>query len=263
MREISNKKQTLLRKLNRKKYRVKEQLFMIEGARAVRQVLENDILNPHSLYFDASQSLVEEPYWEKMGSELTSYLVPGNDFLDISDTEHPQGVLAIFEIPAEQPVEEMASQNNIIVATDAIQDPGNLGTIIRTATWFGATGLLAGKGTVDVFHPKVVRSTAGATGAVSWRNAVLPQDLHVFEQAGWQTVLLDGSAGAEPVEELTAIEKIILVVGNEANGVDKKLFAENRITAKISCPVQQRSVESLNAAVAASIALYALSSLFD
>lgn len=259
MQKISNRKLTLLRKLGRKKYRQEKELFLVEGRRAVRQILQNGSLQVESIFFDESLSVFNEAYWQKSEVRDSSYLVSPDDFREVTDTEHTQGVLALCRIPSEQPVEKLASLDGILVATDAIQDPGNLGTIIRTASWFGAAGLLAGKGTVDVFHPKVVRSTAGATGTLAWRNAELRDDLEKLEKSGWQTCLLDGSAGSKKLDSVNKTSKLIIVVGNEGNGISSELFADHRISIRIDSPASHPPVESLNAAIATSIALYELS----
>jgi len=178
---------------------------------------------------------------------------------EISDTENSQGVLGVCEIPKEASLEKLSAKEGLIIATDRIQDPGNLGTIVRTAVWFGASAILVGKGSVDLFHPKVVRSTAGATGSLSYLNSSLNEDLEKFEKAGWNILLLDGNIGATPIDQIKLSKKTILVVGNEANGIDQKLTIPNRKRVLIPATEKNRSVESLNAAIAMSIALYQLS----
>jgi len=182
-----------------------------------------------------------------------------DSFLQITDTEHPQGVLALCEIPGETPVETMTKGKGIIIGTDRIQDPGNMGTIIRTAGWFGVEGMLSGKGSADLFHPKVVRSTAGATGSVPYRNSVLAKDLERFETEGWQVFLLDGGKESSNLETLDIPLKSVLIVGNEAQGIDPELYSDSRTKIKIKSNTGKRYVESLNAAIALSIALYAFS----
>lgn len=159
-------------------------------------------------------------------------------------------------MPAETAIESMAKRNGVLLATDAIQDPGNMGTIIRTAAWFGVNGLLAGKGSVDIFHPKTVRSTAGATGSLPYQTGRLEAILSRFENSGWKVLLLDGSKEAANINELDAHNKVILVVGNEANGIRPGLFTPERTAAQIQTKGLHQNVESLNAAIAASIAIY-------
>jgi TrmH family RNA methyltransferase len=264
LKSISNNTLTLLRKLNQKKYRYKEKRFLVEGARAVEQILRNKKVQVQEFFFDEAQRYWERPRWseqaEAHASGQQSSIIPTETYAEVSDTDNPQGVMALCRMPDEADPEQLAGSAGIIVAADAIQDPGNLGTIIRTAGWFGAGGLLSGKGTVDLFHPKVVRSTAGATGSMPHLNGELQKVLVDFEAAGWKVVLLDAGSDSEPLQKVSKGEKMLVVIGNEANGIDASLFNKSRQKARIASPVEQKdgSVESLNAAIALSIALYAL-----
>ena len=254
MKNASNNQIKLLRKLGQKKNREKEGLFIVEGERAVEQVLENGILKVRDVF-------LEEGKADSYQLTATSiFLIDSNTLAEISDTENPQGLLAVCEIPKEARLEDLQKESGLIVATDRIQDPGNLGTIVRTSAWFGVSGLLIGKGSVDLHHPKVVRSTAGATGVLPYRNANLEKDLEIFEKAGWQLLILDGNSGAIPLTEIKPSGKTVLIIGNEANGIDKKLIHPKRKRVMIPSGEKNRSVESLNAAIALSIALYQLNS---
>lgn len=259
MESISNRQQTLLRKLQKKKYRTKEQLFLVEGERAVEQLIENKIVTVQHLFFDESQQLWNRSGWDTIATEIPSANVNANDFLEVTDTENPQGVLALCEIPPAADLDALSANDGLVVATDRIQDPGNLGTIVRTAAWFGAKGLLLGKGTVDLFNPKVVRSTAGTTGTLPYANVDLDFTLAHFEDAGWQVLLLDASGEAESLRSVQPAARSIIVIGNEANGVDPSLYSGRaRTKVKIPSPAETPKVESLNASIALSISLYQL-----
>ncbi|MEL7835228.1 RNA methyltransferase [Fodinibius sp. Rm-B-1B1-1] len=255
----SNRQQTLLRKLNRKKYRYKERLFLIEGARAVQQVVANNSVRIKVLFFDESKRYWEQEDWREVISEFDTAMVSQELFREVSDTDTPQGVLALCHMPEEATVDHLASKSGLIVALDGLQDPGNLGTIIRTAGWFNISGIISGKGTVDMFHPKVVRGTAGATGTIPFMNGELPEVFDTMEHKNWQIFLLDAGAGAKALNEVTSIEKGVIVVGNEGHGIDDGLMTGERNRVKIPSPVGVDNVESLNAAIATSIALYDLS----
>ncbi len=253
---VSNRQETLLRKLNRKKYRQKEQLFLIEGARAVEQVLTNRSVDVQALFFDEDQQNWLQESWQKAVADIQVRSLSGDLFAEVSDTDTPQGVLAICRMPNEATVSELVSQKGIIVALDAVQDPGNLGTIIRTASWFGAKGIISGKGTVDLFHPKVVRATAGATGSLPFMNGELAGIFPEFEQQNWPIYFLDAGDDATDLATIPSQEKAVLVVGNEAHGVRSELMNGRGSKVRISSPANNPSVESLNVAVATSIALY-------
>lgn len=254
----SNRQQTLLRKLNRKKYRYSERLFFVEGDRAVRQIAGNQVVSIKALFFDDSQYYWTQDEWQPWVKKLDARKLDTGIFHEVTDTENPQGVLALCEMPDETPVNELCDQGGIIIALDSIQDPGNVGTIIRTASWFGAAALLSGKGTADLFHPKVVRSTAGATGTVAHLNGDLLDILQEFEENGWSVMLLNKSSDSVPLSAVQANGKTIVVVGNEAHGIDNKLFRSDRTQVEIPAFHDQPAVESLNAAIATSIALYSL-----
>ncbi|MEP1306284.1 MAG: RNA methyltransferase [Balneola sp.] len=254
MNNASNNQIKLLRKLGQKKYREKEGLFIVEGERAVEQVLENSVIKVGDVFLEEEKAI---------SYQLTAdsfYTLDSKIMNEVTDTENSQGILAICEIPSEISIQELSKKEGLIIATDRIQDPGNLGTIVRTSAWFGASAILVGKGSVDLFNPKVVRSTAGATGMLAYKNSELSKDLEAMENAGWQVLMLDGNAGAEPIKNIELSEKTILMVGNEANGIEKKFFGPNRKRVMIPSVENNRSVESLNAAIALSIALYQLNS---
>lgn len=248
MRKASNNDLKLLRKLNRKKYREKEQLFMAEGERTVEQIIENGLL-------EVVRVFVNQPEREIFAGKDTT-LIDKETFAEIADTENTQGVLALCRMPREAGLSDFTGGSGLLIATDAIQDPGNMGTIIRTASWFGAGGLLAGKGSTDVYHPKVVRSTAGATGSLPVAGGDADAMLSELEEAGWQIYLLDGGPESVSLEACEVHPKSVLVVGNEANGIQPSLIREGRILLGIrSAGGDGQQVESLNAAVALSIAL--------
>jgi TrmH family RNA methyltransferase len=256
---VSNRQQKILRKLNRKKYRYKEHLFLLEGARAVQQVIANQKIGIRALFFDESRQYWEQPDWKDVADQLETATLSRELFMKVSDTDTPQGVLALCEMPPEATAEELAEQSGLIVALDGLQDPGNMGTIIRTAGWFGISGIISGKGTVDMFHPKVVRGTAGATGAIPFMNGELSEVFDTLERHNWLVFLLDAGADSKALHEISSIKKGVIVVGNEGHGIREELKTRDRRSVRIPSPVGQRNVESLNAAVAASIALYVLS----
>jgi TrmH family RNA methyltransferase len=247
--------------LNKKKYREQNQLFLIEGARAVQQVLVNKAISVEKLFFDLQQQYWTQEEWKSRTGEVESFTLSEELFAEVSDTDTPQGVLAMCRMPSEISISELATREGIIVAFDAVQDPGNLGTIIRTASWFGAEALLSGKGTVDLFHPKVVRGTAGATGGIPHINGSLVEMLPDFEASDWSVYFLDTGPEAVSISQMSPTAKAIIVVGNEAHGVNTKLMSEERKKVRIPSPESKPAVESLNAAIATSIALYDFSTI--
>ncbi len=297
----SNRQLTTWRKLHQKKHRQKSGLFLAEGIRCVEQLLRNQRIEIEALL------QAGKPDWKpEEGMNIPLYELRDEDFQSIVDTETPQGVAAICHIPNMPEPEELVNRKGVMVAVDALQDPGNLGTILRTAVWFGAAGLLCGSGTVDPWHPKVVRSTAGATGALPVISGDLNPLLDTFEGEGWNVILLDSGEGSMSLQSLAGEgrsqfggktgsqssedggslvsgkkrlqsgeeqllageeghsqsageglpDRPLIVIGSEAHGVNPDLFRNER--RRIRIEGVQNAVESLNAAVAAGIALYEL-----
>jgi TrmH family RNA methyltransferase len=253
----SNNQLKLVKKLLLRKYRKKEELFIAEGVRCVEQILSNGFINVREIIAD--ESLAES--FTFIPEYLPLYTTDAGTLSDVSDTENTQGILALCEIPEEMSAEEMTGSRGLIVGMDAIQDPGNAGTIIRTAAWFGAAGILSGNGTVDIYHPKVVRSTAGATGCLPVLNGDLNEMLSLFSKTGWTVSLLDGGPESTDIRTLPRNERRIIVIGNEGNGIQNKILDSEYQTVRISG--REDTVESLNAAIACSIALFHLSPLDD
>jgi len=250
MEKASLNKIKLWRKLSQKKYRSRYGLFIAEGGRCVEQILQNETLDVEALITSDELMLMPE-YPDK----LPVFIVSGEEMKVITNTNNPQGIAAVCKIPDEPEPDQVDSNAGIIVAADGIQDPGNLGTIIRTASWFGASALLAGTGTVDPWNPKVVRSTAGATGTLPVISGDLDKLLAIFEKKRWQVYLLDGSDSSEELKRVEKNRKSILIAGNEANGISDPLYTDQRQQVKISGR-GDKAIESLNAAIALSITLF-------
>lgn len=238
----------LWKKLLMRKYRKREKLFLAEGVRCVEQIIKNGTVSVREIIVETSQELPLE-----IPQRLPVYTLNADDFSSISDTNTPQGIIAVCEIPEEPSLSDISQEAGIIAAFDAIQDPGNLGTMIRTASWFGVSALIAGTGTVDPWHPKVVRSTAGATGTIPLLCGNLQTILSELESTGWETLLLDLNPKATTLQDTNTPDKTIFVVGNEANGISSALKTNSRQPIFISG--NSITVESLNAAVAFGISL--------
>jgi len=245
---------TRLRKLQKRKYRRELGLFIAEGHRTVLQIIDLGALHIVEVF-------VTEHYLVEYGhSKLpaSTYIYTEKELRSVADAETPQGIVAVCVIPEPAILDKFIKSPGRIVAFDRIQDPGNMGTIIRTAAWFGVELLMIGEGSADIWNPKVVRSTAGATGSLAYVECNLLQELDRFAQMGWRPALLDGNPGSLPIEEWDPGMRTILVVGNEANGISPDL-AERYDRYRIDSAPDQNAAESLNASIASGIALYVLS----
>jgi RNA methyltransferase, TrmH family len=246
---------TLARDLQRRKAREKHSLFVAEGVRSVEELLRSGLAIRGAL---VTPKLAAVPRGETLRKGLESAGVEvvelsEKEFLTAAETDSPQGVLAIGEVPIRSfDTLEIPAVCRILVL-DAVQDPGNVGTILRTATALGVTATIALPGTVDVWNPKVIRSSMGA------------QFGHLVFQAEWPwvTALLDrhgielwaADAQGEPLDLARAVQRLAIVVGNEGAGLNPAIRARAQRT--ISLPLAS-GVESLNVAVAAGIILYEL-----
>lgn len=247
----SSRQITLLRKLSMRKHRYREKLWVAEGMRCVEQVLANHQIEVVQVVL--SREISEPPSFIPANT-LLSYAEP--DLLNsLSDTNSPQGILAICKMSGETDARTVAaSGTGVILALDAVQDPGNLGTIIRTAAWFNVTALIAGTGTNDPFHPKTVRSTAGATGTTPLITGNLAEILNLFHTFQWNIYLLDSDPHSRSIRDVPVSDKQILVLGNEGNGISSEVKSLGFPSVEI--PGNNENVESLNVAMACGISLY-------
>lgn len=245
---LSRQKRTDIRKLSSKKHRVESGQFIAEGRRSVEQILRNGSVRVRVVITDGR---------EAPDGATEVEVLSRAEFDALRTTEQSQGVIAVCERPLPVEMSALIRLSGPVLAFDGLQDPGNLGTLIRTAAWFGVAGVFLGAGTADPFQPKVVRSTAGATGAVPYAAGDIVRFLGEASAAGRPVLLLDGGPGSVPLSRIRPDPTAVLVVGNEGNG----LSAAVRAAGYPSVAIEGRSasVESLNAAVAGAIALHHMS----
>jgi RNA methyltransferase, TrmH family len=246
---------TLARDLRRRKARDKHSLFVAEGVRAVEELMRAD-LNVRGVL--VAPQLSDAPRGQALrtsldGSGVEVLELTEKDFRSAAETESPQGVLAIAEIPSHTLDTLEIGAGCRLILLDAVQDPGNVGTIVRTAAALGATATVALPGTVDLWNAKVIRSSMGA----QFRHPVLhsPTEdvLRFLERAGIELWAAD--AGGAALERGAAPSRLAIAVGNEGSGLSAAIRSSARRT--VSLPIS-RAVESLNVAVATGIILYEL-----
>lgn len=247
---------TLARDLRRRKAREKHELFVAEGVRSVEELTRSALVIRGALI---GPQLRDAPRGEELIRSLRSREVrveevSTQEFGSAAETESPQGVIAIGEIPSRGFDSIDPNWKGIVLVLDAVQDPGNVGTILRTAAALGVAATVAMPGTVDLWNAKVVRSGMGA----HFRHLAFSStwdELDSFrEKAGAAVFVAD--AGGEAADRIDAPRRIVLVVGNEGAGVSRE--ARSRAERVVSIPIAS-DVESLNVAVATGILLYSLS----
>lgn len=228
----------LINSLGQKKFRQKHQLFVVEGKKAIAELLQS-ALELHSLFtttdiFDAESEKI--------------FLVSEKELNKLSRLTTPQTAVAVFRIPEAQPLET----DHLILALDNVQDPGNLGTIIRMCDWFGIRHLVCSEGTVDCFNPKVVQATMGSIARVNIRYSSLSE---FFRGEGKGLPVYGAFLEGENIYKQHLKPEGILVMGNEANGISSEV--KSFVTRKLVIPQFGRSqeAESLNVATATAIFL--------
>lgn len=227
----------LITSLQQKKYRQKHQLFVAEGVKVVKELLASS-LEVEQLY------TTEESFISPKNVEVT--LISENELKKISTLKTPNKVLGLFKIPKEEEV----NKSNFMVALDGINDPGNLGTIIRLCDWFGVSELVCSKNTVDCYNQKVVQSTMGSLTRVH----VSYVDLSEFLK-NTSLPIYTADMHGDNVYTTSLPQKAILVMGNEANGISSEIaeIVKNSVTIPRFGDLQQ--TESLNVATATAILL--------
>jgi RNA methyltransferase, TrmH family len=252
---MSLKTLTLARDLQRRKARERQGLFVAEGVRCVEELLRSRLPVRGVLVV---QGFADSPRDVALLDRVRAAKIPTDevsprDFASAADTDSPQGILAVAEAP-EYRLDELPAKEPVrLLVLDAIQDPGNVGTIIRTAAAMGVTATFSLPGTVDLWNAKVVRSGMGAhfhhpclTG--TW------DALDTFRRdRGLEAWGAD--AGGESLAALEPPARLAIVVGNEGAGLSSS--SRSRVDRLVALPIGT-AVESLNVAVAAGILLYEL-----
>ncbi len=230
------------------KERKEQKLFVVEGLRMTREV-PNHLLE--KVYFSESFFESCDKVFVK-GEEGKDYdIVSDEIFKSLSDTVTPQGILAVVKQPEYQ-LKDV--QGGKILVLDDIQDPGNLGTMIRTSEAAGVSGIVMSAGCADIFNPKVIRSTMGSIFRVPFIKADLLKAITQMKQEGY-TVYGAALDGAVFYNKIAYGEKSAVVIGNEGNGISAKVL--DAVDTKIKIPMAGK-VESLNAAISAAVILYQL-----
>lgn len=188
----------------------------------------------------------------QLGSHTETLLLPDDVFRSAVLTETPQGIAALAKIREHTLDDMLRGPDPLILIAAGIQDPGNLGTIIRSAEAFGATGLLAVEGTVNPFNPKVIRASAGSVFRLPLLKSPSDKALHTMRDKGLR-ILATSSHKSIPLSEADLTGPLAIIIGNEGSGVPRELLSQD--TQNIGVPHSPK-VESLNAGIAASVVLY-------
>ena len=239
MERISKAQIKLVKSLQQKKYRDETNLFVAEGEKCVEELRKGfELVHLYREGENATRTEIEQ----------------------MSGLKTPQGVIAVFKKSkwSNNPINDQMVNDQMVLVLDGIQDPGNLGTIIRTCDWFGVHTILCSQDTADCYNPKVVQATMGALARVHVHYVNLPEWL-AAQQGPIYGTLLDGKDMYEVLRQQASIsnnQSAIIVMGNEGNGISQEV--RELITHPIripSYPANAETSESLNVAIATAIVL--------
>jgi TrmH family RNA methyltransferase len=233
-----------VRSLRQRKARESERAFVVEGFRAIAAGIGAGAMPRVVLVRDGEEASTGD--W--LGLALPYRIVAASVFDDLADTVTPQGALAVFPLP-DLPVPEVDAPLYLVL--DQVRDPGNLGTLLRSAAGAGATAVLLSKGTVDPFNPKTVRAAVGAHFRIPIRWLDLDERARVEHQCQTR-VVADGSA-LVTYDEIDWTRAAAVVIGSEALGPGELSASLGTVTARIPLA---GGVESLNAGIAGAIFLF-------
>lgn len=267
----SNEKIKSIKKLYEKKHRDIEKKYIVEGIKIIKEAIKSNqsiaslvICKEIFDKINIDKNLIEEYINKKMDCKDCELIyVTENVIKYVSDIDTPQGIIAVLdkkvqkkfsEYINEEKIKSDLSKRNTILLLDRIQDSGNIGTIIRTASAFGLKNILLSQGCADIYSPKVLRSTMGNIFNINiFQLKDNEKDILLkLKEIGYK-IYVTGLVNGEKLEDISFDKNSVLIVGNEANGVSKEIFD---ICDKVITIPMEKNTESLNVAIATGIILH-------
>lgn len=237
--------------LKQKKYRQQRGEFLAEGLRTVEEAVA--FKAAQQIFYTATEDertlqLLEQAAYMQLKLTCVSEAV----MKKIADTETPQGIIAVCRMQ-EQPLEQLLASGKLLLVLDRVGDPGNIGTMLRTADAAGVGGIILLKGTADIYAPKTVRSSMGSLFHVPVLSGVAEQEfIDNAKKAGYQ-LLVTALDGADNLYQADLKGRLAFVMGNEAGGVSASLLQQ--ADKRVFIPMRGKA-ESLNVAMAAGIVMF-------
>lgn len=240
IRMLSKNTVKFIKSLHQKKFRNQEQKFFVEGEKSVLELLNAD--------FSVELLVATESFAEKNssligGSNAQLFLTTQNQLETLGQYQSNDSALAVVNMKANSAFDFPI--DNFVIGLDDVRDPGNLGTIIRIADWYGIKNLVFSAQTADFYNPKVIQSSMGSFTRVNFFYADLPE---VFLK--WNVPVYGAFLGGKNIHEIKQIECGVILMGNESNGISSEL--EKVVTDKVTIPGFGQA-ESLNVAIATAI----------
>lgn len=231
-----------IQQLHHKKGRQAEQLFLVEGAKNVLELLQSDF-NIHALYTTAH--FYQENLKLLQNSQIQAIEIENSQLERISTLESNNAALAVVQTKANQ---HLLAEQEWVLVLDDIKDPGNLGTIIRIADWYGIKKIVASEQSVELYNPKVIAATMGSFTRVALYYCDIATYMQALPKAHFYGAVMNGSS----IYQQKFGKEGYLVIGNESHGISATI--QNMLSAKITIP-GRGGAESLNAAIATAIIL--------
>jgi TrmH family RNA methyltransferase len=236
---VTKNQQKLIRSLDEKKNRVELGLFLVEGEKSVSELLNSDF----EIELLLTTTEFFETYGEKIRDRSNTYeIVKADEIEKVGTFATNDAALAVVKQKTNTKPE---TKNELVLALDEIKDPGNLGTIIRIADWYGIRNIIASKNTVDFYNPKVITATKGSFTRVHIFYTNLAEFL-----SETKSPILGAFLDGENVHETKFPKEGVLVMGNESNGISEEI--KKPVTQKVTIPAYGKT-ESLNVAIATAI----------
>lgn len=253
IKEITGKDNRILktlRNLNTKNGRKKLGLYFVEGDRIVKDTLSLAAENISFILFSSSYFENNRDFCLSLQNTTECYITTDKLFAEVSDTKTPQGILMVLSVKSSS-LDDFSNDGNILIL-DSIQDPGNMGTIIRCAEAMGIRSVFLTKGSTDIYSPKVLRSAMGSAFRTDFY-FVNTEDLYMLKNRGYKLYSAALSENTVSLENVKPEKKAAIIIGNEANGISDEILEISDYLIKI--PMAGK-IESLNAAIAAAIVMY-------
>lgn len=249
---IESEKNQLVKELvalKQRKNRDREGLFFAEGLRFVLEIPEDWEI----VFYAVSENFAKIQDTSFLEKRAKVHLFSDKVFARFSDTENPQGILAVCKQKKWNQAEVMEQPNGFFLLAEELNDPGNLGTMIRTADACGADGIFLSKGSVDLYNQKVLRATMGSLFHIPvFQNQDLLPLIQTFREKG-VLVLAAHLSGEKELYDFDLTKPCAFIIGNEARGLSEETAKQCSAYLKIPMPGQ---AESLNASIAAGVMLY-------
>jgi TrmH family RNA methyltransferase len=253
-RRVASAQNSLIKDLRRAFARgeaVRDGLHAIEGVRLIEEAIRAGA-KVHALVVSEDAESRAERLLPQLSAQAEVVAVPAAVFAGVVATETPQGVAALVKAREHSLAEVLAAPAPLILVAAGLQDPGNLGTLMRSADAFGAAGVLIGENTVGAFNPKAVRASAGSVFRLPVFSVQLAALLPELRARGVRCMATSSHKGT-PLHEADLRGAVAVFIGNEGAGLGREVLRE--MNATIAIP-HAREVESLNAGIAGSIVLY-------